>query len=234
MKNENIGFIYIAENKAMPNLYKIGHSGKEDLNERINGLFKTGVPLPFKCVYAGEIVNFKKVEEDIHDALADHRVHPKREFFKIKPELIIPWIERTFPTIKNVTEKVNKKIDEMTEDIDKKANEQYAKKIKASGKHSNNISRKNNAIKKEMSKRPQFDFKEMGIKPGKMITYIHDESKKAKIVNGKIVEYRNNEYNLAPLTTEFLGGNKGRILKHWKYKNKSLLELYDETYGKKV
>jgi len=240
MEEENIGFIYIAENKAMPNLYKIGRSGKEDLNERINGLFKTGVPLPFNCVYAGEVANFKDVEEDIHDALDDHRVHPKREFFAIKPNLIIPWIERTFPTIKNVTESVNKKIDEMIEDIDKKADELYAEKVRFPSKHNKKTFKKKlhdkKTDKKEIKKRPQFKFNEMGIRNGEMITFINDERIKVKVAPDNYVVYRREEYRLSELTAELLDSAADRVapLKYWEYKGKSLQERYNKTYGEKA
>jgi len=64
------GYVYILENKAMPGMWKIGCTKRDDLNIRLKELFRhEGVPLPFDCVYAAKVKNYIKVEIIIHNAL---------------------------------------------------------------------------------------------------------------------------------------------------------------------
>jgi len=205
MISRDIGFIYILENKAMPGLYKIGSSGRENLDKRINDLNSTNVPFPFKCVFSCEVEDYKEVEKSIHTAFSKFRVNQKREFFEIEPEQIIPLLKQL--RIKDITKNINEKIDKTIDIADKQAGRRYAKR------------------------RPSFKFKEMGINIGETISFVRDGNKKATIIEGNLVEYGNKEYSLTQLTSELLGYIQAP-LSHWKYKNKSLLEYYDETYGK--
>lgn len=46
----------------------------------------TGISIPFRCHYAIEIDDHENKEKLIHDAFADHRSRPNREFFELAPE----------------------------------------------------------------------------------------------------------------------------------------------------
>jgi hypothetical protein len=205
MVGRNTGFIYILENEAMKGLYKIGSSGRENLDKRIKDLNSTNMPFPFKCVFSCEVENYKEVEKSIHMAFNKFRVNPKREFFEIEPEQIIPLLKQL--RIKDTTKSINEKIDKTIDIADKQAGKKYAKR------------------------RPSFKFKEMGINIGETISFVRDESKKATVIGGNLVEYGGKEYSLTELTSKLLGYIQAP-LSHWKYKNKPLLEYYDETYGK--
>ena len=82
--------VYILTNPAMPNLVKIGFT--ENIEERLRQLSShAGVPIPFECFYACEVKNAEIVENGLHDGFKDFRINPRREFFKIDPERILPY-----------------------------------------------------------------------------------------------------------------------------------------------
>lgn len=80
------GLVYLLTNPAMPGIVKIGLTTRDDMQQRLNELFTTGVPVPFDCVFACEVDDCKAVEDALHIAFGPNRIHPKREFFKIEPE----------------------------------------------------------------------------------------------------------------------------------------------------
>ena len=84
--------IYVLTNEAMPGLVKIGLTS-DSVESRIANLSaSTGVPLPFECHFAAEIpegVNLEKIEKTLHQLFAEHRINPRREFFKVEPEKVV-------------------------------------------------------------------------------------------------------------------------------------------------
>lgn len=80
--------VYILINEAMPGYIKIGRTSTS-VEQRMQELYKTPVPLPFECFYAGKVKSAVEVERALHDAFADNRVSPNREFFQIAPERVV-------------------------------------------------------------------------------------------------------------------------------------------------
>lgn len=84
--------IYVLTNEAMPGLVKIGLTS-DSVESRIANLSaSTGVPLPFECHFAAEIpegVSLEKIEKTLHQLFAEHRINPRREFFKVEPEKVV-------------------------------------------------------------------------------------------------------------------------------------------------
>jgi hypothetical protein len=168
-------------------------------------LYTTGVPLPFKCVYAGKVDNPKKVEGALHHAFLNSRVNPSREFFDIDESQAIAVLklisnEEVTPIISNELDKVD--------EISKKAGKKYSR-----------------------SKRPPLNFVQMGIKIGETLSTA-DGLISCKIVEEKKVEYENEIMSLTRLTRklkdidyDFQPGP------HWFYNGKSLKDIYDETYS---
>ena len=79
------GIVYILSNEAMPNYLKIGKTAgdsAQDVRERMKGLDRTNLPLPFYCEYAAVVGNYDKVEKALHTAFSSFRVPRNREFFK--------------------------------------------------------------------------------------------------------------------------------------------------------
>ena len=81
-KEKDIGFVYLATNKAMSGLVKIGMT--RNVNERMRDLSNgTGVPSPFQCAYYCEVRSPKKVESILHEKFDFCRWSGNREFFKV-------------------------------------------------------------------------------------------------------------------------------------------------------
>lgn len=79
-----VGYVYCMTNLAMPGLVKIGIT--IDLAARRDKLFSTGVPLPFEIAFARKLENTitpLQAERTLFRIFAQHRVHPKREFFRL-------------------------------------------------------------------------------------------------------------------------------------------------------
>ena len=199
------GIVYVLTNPAFPNLVKIGITTRDQVQIRMAELYTTGVPLPFKCVYAGKVDNPKKVEGALHHAFLNSRVNPSREFFDIDESQAIAVLklisnEEVTPIISNELDKVD--------EISKKAGKKYSR-----------------------SKRPPLNFVEMGIKIGETLSTA-DGLISCKIVEEKKVEYENEIMSLTRLTRklkdidyDFQPGP------HWFYNGKSLKDIYDETYS---
>jgi hypothetical protein len=81
--------VYVLTNEAMPGLVKIGFTDDAVESRIANLSTATGVPLPFECYYAVQVDNMKRVEELLHQLFAEHRVNPRREFFRIDPEKVV-------------------------------------------------------------------------------------------------------------------------------------------------
>jgi hypothetical protein len=82
---DDIGWVYCLSNPSFRvNFLKVGFTREENLNIRIDKLYTTGVPTPFKLEFAAKFKNCEAVERKIH-ALLEHfcsRVNDQREFFE--------------------------------------------------------------------------------------------------------------------------------------------------------
>lgn len=82
--------VYVLTNEAMPGLVKIGMTASESIESRMRNLSAgTGVPLPFECHYAARVDDCRRVESILHQLFAEHRLNPRREFFRIEPEKVV-------------------------------------------------------------------------------------------------------------------------------------------------
>lgn len=80
-KGEGRYHIYVLENDTMPGLLKIGYT-KSTPEQRAAQLSKsTGVPSPFKVVFAAKCHDGAGIEYEVHKELATFRVNNEREFF---------------------------------------------------------------------------------------------------------------------------------------------------------
>jgi hypothetical protein len=209
MTEKEIGFVYILSNEAMPGIYKIGVTGRDELDNRINELYagKTNIPLPFECVFACKVENYKDVEKIIHNAFMDTRINPNREFFTIDPARVIPLLKHL--QIDDVTIDVNNKIDKQIDSNDKES------------------------IKNIIKKRPKFNFIEMGIPIGSKIVFFDpDNPVEVEVIAERRVKYNGYEHTLTALSSELLKVDYNvRPMHYWKYNDRLLTEIYDETYN---
>jgi hypothetical protein len=80
----NIGYVYCLSNPLYDGIYKVGFTANEP-DIRMNQIYSTGVPLPFKLEFAKKVNNFQTKEKTLHKILTQYgeRINPRREFFKI-------------------------------------------------------------------------------------------------------------------------------------------------------
>ena len=207
MPNTNYGYVYLLTNPAMPGMVKIGMTHRDELDVRLKELYPTGVPLPFECEYACKVPHDKceALEHALHVAFDPYRVNPNREFFNIIPEQAIAIME--FFDVEEVTEEVQQEIDNDTDDADKIA------------------------VTKAKSKRPPLNYIEMGLNIGDVLQWKDDPSISVKVYSERKVEYNGEIWSLSPLSAKLLGSSRNVApCAYWCFGDKSLDEIYNETY----
>lgn len=200
------GLVYLLTNPAMPGIVKIGLTTRGDMNQRLQELFTTGVPVPFDCVFACEVDNCNEVERALHIAFGPQRIHPKREFFKLEPEQPLA-ILKLFQK-KDTTDEVNRVLDAGSTPLDREAGEKLRRQ-----------------------RRPPLDFHLMGIPNGAELVF-HDAAETAVVCSNKKVRYRDREVSLTQLTSELLGLDYNiQPTPHWWYGGRSLRDIYDDVFS---
>ena len=196
------GIVYILTNPAMPGLVKIGRTGQKDLDKRLSQLYSTGVPVPFDCAFAGVVSDELAVESAFHKAFGPYRLNPKREFFKIEPEQATALLEIL------VDEEVTNQVSERAAQVDPESK-------KAS----------------EKLRRPNFNFKEMGIPEGAELEFLSGGEHRCHVLDDRHVEYKGETLRMTALTVRLLNAPRDVApLRHWSYENQRLSEIYEETY----
>lgn len=88
------GFVYLLSNEFYKdNLYKIGYTTR-NVEDRVNELYTTGVPVQFDVEFRLPVNNLYEVEKAIHHKLKKHRINNEREFFLGEKDLIIKTIRK--------------------------------------------------------------------------------------------------------------------------------------------
>ena len=111
--------VYILTNEAMPDMIKIGMTSAGQ-NERMSGLFTTGVPLPFECVKAVSLETEQEavaLERCLHNTFDRDRVHPRREFFRTPLESVCAILD-AWPGAREATETAQTQVLSGTDDED--------------------------------------------------------------------------------------------------------------------
>ena len=87
--NHMPNIVYVLTNEAMPGLVKIGMTDDAVASRISNLSAASGVPLPFECYFAAEVDDMNRVENILHQLFSDHRINPRREFFRLDPEKVV-------------------------------------------------------------------------------------------------------------------------------------------------
>ena len=150
--------VYLLTNPTMPDLVKIGRT--TDLEARLRQLSThSGVPVPFECFYACEVSDSVKVERALHDAFGDHRINPKREFFRLNPDRAVAILELV--ALRDAAPKIEIAEDQVELD----------------------------ALHREQSRREQFRFSMVDVPVGATLTFSKDETVTALVVDDKRIEF---------------------------------------------
>ena len=194
-----VEIVYILTNPSIPDLVKIGRTN--DLESRIKNLSShSGVPVPFECNYGCEVENSLDVEKRLHFGFGDHRVNPKREFFRINPERVKMILEGW--SLREVTPTS----DIVVDDKDRET------------------------LKKERSRRPVFRFSMVDIEVGSELTFIKDENISCRVINDREVEFEGTQSSLSQITRDLMNEKfekqwvSARGPDFWIFENETLTE----------
>jgi hypothetical protein len=195
--------VYLLTNPVMPDLVKIGRT--TNLEERLRSLSThSGVPVPFEVFYACEVSDSAKVERQIHEGFGDHRINPKREFFRINPERILAILKLV--ELRDVTP---------VEDVVEDRVEQ-------------------DSLNRERNRRENFRFSILGLKAGSVLTFLRDESIHATVIDDRRISFEGKETSLSSSALEILRTRYGYRAKtiagpqYWCFEGKTLSEMRQE------
>ena len=192
--------VYLLTNPVMPDLVKIGRT--TNLEERLRSLSThSGVPVPFEVFYACEVSDSAKVERQIHEGFGDHRINPKREFFRINPERILAILKLV--ELRDVTP-----VDDVVEDRVEQ-----------------------DSLNRERNRRENFRFSILGLKAGSVLTFLRDESIQATVIDDRRISFEGKETSLSSSALEILRTRYGYRAKtiagpqYWRHEGKTLSEM---------
>lgn len=197
--------VYLLTNPTMPGLVKIGRT--TDLETRLRSLSThSGVPVPFECFYACEVANSTKVEKALHDAFGDHRINPKREFFRLNPDRAVAILElvalgNAAPTVEIADDPVELE-----------------------------------ALHREQSRREQFRFSLADVPIGAALTFSRDENITAKVVDDKRIEFEGEITSTSAAAAKVLLRFGWTVTKvqgplYWVYDGETLVERRSRLEG---
>lgn len=146
-----------------------------DLEQRIRSLDTTSVPLPFECYYACTVENASFAERQLHDAFSDRRVRSSREFFEISPDRVVSALK--LAEIENITP---------GRDYVETAEDQQA-------------------LNQARTRRAVFNFGMANIPIGAELSYVNDESIKAKVIDNRLIEFEGKTTSPSAAAQKILG-----------------------------
>ena len=150
--------VYLLTNPTIPDLVKIGRT--TDLEARLRQLSThSGVPVPFECFFACEVQDSVKVERALHDAFGDHRINPKREFFRLNPDRAVAILELV--ALKDAAPSIEIVEDQVELD----------------------------ALHREQSRRENFRFSMVDVPIGSILKFSKDENYIAHVIDDKRIEF---------------------------------------------
>lgn len=198
--------IYILTNPVIPDLIKIGRT--TNLEERVRSLSShSGVPVPFEVYYACSVSGSAEVEKRLHEGFGDHRINPRREFFRLNPERVLSILRLV--ELKDITPK--------NDFVDNPEEQQ--------------------SLNKERGRRSNFTFSSVGIPEGAVLHFVRDENVTAKVIDDRNVEFEGEETSLSQSSLKLLVRDYGWNAKSvqgpqfWVYENETLSERRGRLEG---
>ena len=197
-----MGIIYVLTNPVMPGLVKIGKTDR--LEERVKILSSSSsVPVRFVTDYAREVKDADRVERGLHTAFGEHRINPKREFFRISPQRVIAALE--LAPGRDVTPGSDPDVDSVEQ---------------------------NSLIKeqiREQRRQANFNFSMVGIKSGDVLSFARGGDKfQATVIDDRNVEFEGEVMSLSSSAKKILernfntGWTSARGPDFWTYEGEAL------------
>lgn len=192
--------VYLLTNPVMPDLVKVGRT--TNLEERLRSLSThSGVPVPFEVFYACEVADSAKVERQVHEGFGDHRINPKREFFRINPERLLAILKLV--EIRDLTP-----VNDIVQD-----------------------SAEQESLNRERNRREAFKFSMIGLEKGASLSFVKDDNLRAAVLDDKLIEFDGHPSSLSSSALEILRtryGYRGRSVAgtlYWCHEGETLSEL---------
>lgn len=191
------GIVYVMGNPAIPDMVKIGKT--KNLTDRMRSLYSTGVPLPFRCVYAKQVEDMDYVEDKLHNAFASRRVNEKREFFRILEDELIHF----FYLIPGIDCTPDKEVFESKED--------------------------EVAFEKASKLGERFNFSLVGLPSGTILYFLKNENITCKIISKTEVEFEGENHSLSSagvIAIQQCGYKWNKIAgpKFWKFEGETMFD----------
>jgi hypothetical protein len=112
------GTVYVLLNETMPGMVKIGFTTRTS-EWRARALQTSGVPRPFVVLWDEYVSNAAAVESQIHEALAEQRVDPRREFFRVSPKTAIKLLMEVAETYREDAPSAGQSVEIQNELVEK-------------------------------------------------------------------------------------------------------------------
>lgn len=199
--------VYALVNPAMPGLVKIGKTTQADISMRMGQLYSTGVPVPFRCVYAVQVEDCTNVEKQIHIAFGPYKINPNREFFEIEPEQAVSVLKLLGPN--DATKRIS---DQLSQNVSKTESD--------------------SGDKLTTKRRPRLDFHQLNIADGEILNFLDDDSITVEVISNRKVRYNGQTVSLSKATQKIL--QLDYLIQpspKWEYNGVLLKELYEEYYA---
>jgi hypothetical protein len=92
VNRDDLGVVYCLANDSLSCL-KLGKTLGKSAHERAKQLRTTGIPTPFKVLFAKRVINSTRQEKEMHTYFKDYRINTDREFFNITPHQALNYFK---------------------------------------------------------------------------------------------------------------------------------------------
>jgi hypothetical protein len=92
VNRDDLGVVYCLANDSLSCL-KLGKTLGKSAHERAKQLRTTGIPTPFKVLFAKRVINSTRQEKEMHTYFKDYRVNNDREFFNVSPHQALNYFK---------------------------------------------------------------------------------------------------------------------------------------------
>ena len=200
-----LSVVYVLTNPAMPGMVKLGRTSQDDAKTRIDQLYTTGVPVPFKLEFVCKVPNSEEVEKALHLAFAPHRVNPKREFFTIEASQAIAILKLLH-------------VQDATAEIESQPTTLEKAEVDA-------------GIQLSKKKSPKLNFDEMQIPLDSVLT-CKSNALTVVVISSKKVLFNGESMSLTAATRKALDIQYNVApCPYWQFNGESLSDIYEKTYN---
>lgn len=214
------GVVYVATNKWMPGIVKIGWTNLEGGRDRIRKLWSTGVPEAFdvfRAVTVGNIADAIRIEGNLKGIFAKWIVNKRREFFKVTPRAVMEAMAMV--AIEDVTDILNGQIGVYTDPDDEDDEEMVEEEESSPARVSS----------------PNINFEKIGIPMQATLVYINDSEITATVVAPRKLEHGGGIFSPSKLTGIIHAKGEYTLSPkmYWTYGGELLQTIYDRVYNGK-